>query len=222
MGNAICYIVGAGEDYGLDFLPEAQDLVIAADGGYQRLMDAGIHPDLVIGDFDSLGRVPVGDAVITLPTEKDVTDTWAAIRIGAEKGYRCFFLYGCTGGRFEHTLANIQTVADVTMDGMECCLFDREQIITGLSGGEMQFDAGCSGFLSVFAHTDVCTGVTLRGLKYELSQAELTNRFPLGVSNEFVGKTASVSVRTGTLILVFDRKIEMKKISKTPHSVDIS
>jgi len=207
MEKAICYIVGAGEDYGLDFQPEDQDLIIAADGGYQRLLDAGLQPDLVIGDFDSLGHVPNGESVIVLPTEKDVTDTWAAIRIGEEKGYARFFLYGCTGGRFDHTMANIQTVAEVTAKGMECRIVDQTQIITGLSDGTMEFSAERSGFISVFAHSDICTGVSIRGLKYELENAALTNRFPLGVSNEFTGKPGMVRVESGILILVFNREI---------------
>lgn len=212
MKKAICYIVGAGENYGLDFRPTEQDLVIAADGGYQCLLDAGIQPDLVIGDFDSLGHIPNVDSAIVLPTEKDVTDTWAAIRIGEEKGYTRFFLYGCTGGRFDHTMANIQTVADVTAKGMECRIVDRAQIITGLSAGSMEFGADCSGFVSVFSHTDSCNGVTIRGLKYELENASLTNRFPLGVSNEFVGKPGVVSVDSGVLILVFNRKIRKQML----------
>ena len=201
----ICYIVGAGEDYGLDFVPKEQDLVIAADGGYRVLTEAGIRPDLVIGDFDSLGAAPQEDQVITLPTVKDVTDTWAAIELGKKRGYRRFFLYGCTGGRFEHTVANMQTAAALAQDGMECRIFDKSQIITALSGGTMTFGADKSGFLSVFSHTDRCTGVTLKGLKYELEDAQFSNTFPLGVSNEFLGKPSAVTVETGIAILIFDR-----------------
>lgn len=206
--GGICYIIGAGEDYGLDFTPQEGDLVIAADGGLDRVKAAGIKPDLIIGDFDSLGRIPEEDHVVVLPTVKDVTDTWAAIELGKERGYRCFWLYGCTGGRFEHTLANIQTLANLASDGVECRMVDRTQIITALSCGTMEFGPQRTGFLSVFAHTDRCTGVTLKGLKYELEDAELTNRFPLGVSNEFLGKPASVTVGAGIAILVFARNEE--------------
>ncbi len=201
----ICYIVGAGEDYGLDFVPGEGDLVIAADGGLARLRKAGICPDLIIGDFDSLGHVPREDHVLVLPTVKDVTDTWAAIRQGQERGYSRFRLYGCTGGRIDHTIANIQTAAELAEQGMECRIVDKTQIITALSGGKMEFPPSCKGFLSVFSHTDVCRGVTLEGLKYELRDAELTNRFPLGVSNEFLGKPAAVTVEQGIAVLVYER-----------------
>lgn len=201
----ICYIVGAGEDCGLDFVPQPGDLVIAADGGYEKLQAAGIHPDLVIGDFDSLGAAPQEQNVITLPTVKDVTDTWAAVTLGQERGYREFRFYGCFGGRFDHTMANIQTLAHLAQQGMRGVLYSREQVITAISGETVTFDASCSGFFSVFSHTDRCTGVSLKGLKYELENAELSSLFPLGVSNEFLGKPSSVTIEEGIAILVMDR-----------------
>lgn len=203
--SGICYIVGAGENFGLDFIPTENDFVIAADGGYEVLTQSGICPNLVVGDFDSLGRIPKDENTVVLPTVKDVTDTWAAIELGKERGFTRFHLYGCTGGRFDHTLANIQTVAHVAEQGMECRLYSEHQVITALSGSTMTFDADRTGFFSLFAHTDTCKGVTIRGMKYELEEAELSNRFPLGVSNEFSGKESTVTVKEGIAIAVFDR-----------------
>ena len=206
MRRPICYVVGAGEDYGLDFVPREEDLVIAADAGYRRLKAAGLRPRLVVGDFETLGAPPEDEQVVTLPKIKDVTDTWAAIQLGLERGCRSFALYGCTGGRFEHTLANLQIVADLAARGMECQLVDRTQVITAVSNGTVNFGPERRGFVSVFAHSDLCTGVTIRGMKYELENGELTNRFPLGVSNEFLGVPSRVTIGKGTAILVFDRK----------------
>lgn len=205
MNTGICYIVGAGEIFSLDFQPTEQDIVIAADGGYRNLCQAGIRPNLVVGDFDSLGAAPQGEQVIVLPKVKDVTDTWAAIREGEARGFRQFFLYGCTGGRLDHTLANIQTAADVAARGMECKIYDKTQIITAICGGTLHFGTERTGFISVFSHSDRCTGVCIRGMKYELEQAELSNRFPLGVSNEFQGVPSEITIGTGTAILVYDR-----------------
>lgn len=202
----ICYIVGAGENYGLDFEKQPGDLLIAADGGYGAMEEAGLQADLVIGDFDSLGYRPGGEQTICLPTEKDVTDTWAAIEEGKKRGYRRFWLYGCTGGRIDHTMANFQTVAHLSQVGMEAVLVDREQVITALTDGSVHFGPEQQGFLSVFAHSDQCRGVTLEGLKYSLQDADLTNDFPLGVSNEFLGCASTVTVQTGTILLVYGRK----------------
>lgn len=204
--DKICYIVGAGEDCGLDFVPGRGDFVIGADGGYERLQKAGIQPDLIIGDFDSLGYTPREDQVIVLPTVKDVTDTWAAIEQARSRGYRVFHLYGCTGGRVEHTFANIQTAAALAERGERCLIFSKNQLITAIFGQKIVFSPKAQGFVSVFSHSDHCR-VSLKGLKYELENAELTNRFPLGVSNEFVGKEASICIESGVAVLVCDRKV---------------
>ena len=148
----ICYIVGAGEDYGLDFCPKDGDLILAADAGYLRLKAAGLRPQIVVGDFDTLGAPPEGEQMVTLPRIKDVTDTWAAIQLGLERGYRCFALYGCTGGRFEHTLANLQIVADLAARGMECQLVDRTQVITAVSNGTVNFGPERRGFVLSLIH----------------------------------------------------------------------
>lgn len=204
--SGICYIVGAGDNYGIDFKPKTEDLVIAADGGYAELLKAKIRPDLVIGDFDSLGYVPAEQQLIKLPTEKDDTDLWTAVEHGVAKGYDCFFLYGCTGGRVDHTLANIQIAASLAQRGKRCLIFDKTQIITAICNETLNFEASYAGYLTVLSYTDCCEGVTLKGLKYELTDAVMTNSHPLGVSNEFLGIPSSITVGCGTAILVYSRK----------------
>ena len=98
MEGPICYIVGAGTFYEEGFAPELGDFVIAADGGYQILLERGVTMDLVVGDFDSIGFRPDHPNVVDLPVEKDDTDMMAAIRLGRERGFRSFCLYGGTGG----------------------------------------------------------------------------------------------------------------------------
>lgn len=88
MEGPICYIVGAGTFYEEGFAPELGDFVIAADGGYQILLERGVTMDLVVGDFDSIGFRPDHPNVVDLPVEKDDTDMMAAIRLGRERGFR--------------------------------------------------------------------------------------------------------------------------------------
>ena len=105
-----CVIVGSGDFYGLDIELNEDDFIIAADGGYNELMKIGVKPDMLIGDFDSMGDGrPQLDNVISLPTKKDVTDMDAATMTGWGRGFREFHIFGGTGGqRFAHTIANIQ------------------------------------------------------------------------------------------------------------------
>lgn len=198
----ICYIVGAGECGKLDFIPDKSDMIIAADGGLRYLEKAGINPDVIIGDFDSLGINPEGENVIRLKPEKDITDMHAAVSIGLEKGYNKFKLYGALGGRIDHSLANIQLTASLSQRNIKAEICDKKSYITAITNGCIRFDSSRKGYISVFSHSDVSEGVSIDGLKYELNNSDLKNTFPLGVSNEFIGKPSEISVRSGTLIIV--------------------
>ncbi len=202
MEQGICYLIGAGTDTGLDFAPSAGDYVIAVDGGLRYLEKAGISPDLIIGDFDTLGYCPKGPNVIRLDTVKDDTDTLAALREGIRRGYSVFHLYGGTGGRIDHTIANLQLLAFLSREGRQGILHEGETVLTAITEGTLLLPPREAGYLSVFAYTDQAEGVSLQGLKYELTDACLSNTFPLGTSNEFVGTESSISVRKGTLLVV--------------------
>ena len=114
-----CYIVGAGDFTPRGFAPVPGDLVLAADGGYRALYSLGYMPDLLLGDFDSLGDLPLPPdlPVLRFPVRKDDTDTGLALRHGLDRGYRDFALYGCAGGRVDHLLANLQSMARVSRLG---------------------------------------------------------------------------------------------------------
>ena len=102
-----CVILCAGE-IASGILPlEAEDLLIAADGGYRHTQQLGLAPHIVLGDFDSLGFVPEGAQVH--PKEKDDTDAMLAVKLGLSKGYKEFYIYGgMDGPRVDHTMANFQ------------------------------------------------------------------------------------------------------------------
>lgn len=203
--NAVCYIVGAMPlEPQLVPRPKAGDLVIAADGGYAGLTQWGVMPDLVVGDFDSLGRVPEHPAVCQLPCEKDDTDTGHAIQLALERGYTRFVLLGCLGGRLDHTVANLQLLNDLAHRGASGLLVGNGQAAAAVTNGSICFPAEFRGFCSVFCLEGTAEGVTLEGLKYSMTDGQLTERFPLGVSNEFLGVPAQVSVTKGTLLLIWE------------------
>ena len=200
---SVCYVVGAGDCDSLPIVKKENDLIIAADGGLKHLEYSGIKPDIIIGDFDSFGAIPDGDNVIRLRPEKDVTDMYAAVEQGIAAGYRDFEIYGATGGRLDHTFANVQLAAYLAQKGFSHRIFGNGFGIVALNNSEIRFDSSMQGYISVFSHSDVCTGVTIENLKYELHGASLTNSFSLGVSNEFIGKESRISVENGTLIIIY-------------------
>lgn len=204
MEAGICYVVGAGEFCPRGLTPGPGDLVIAADGGFAALEGLGRSPDLVVGDFDSLGHRPDHPHVVALPVEKDDTDMHSAIRLGWERGYRAFRLYGGTGGRIDHTLANIQSLAWLASQRGRGWLVGPDWTATVLSdGGALTLEAGRQGTVSVFCLGDRAEGVDIQGLKYGLSDGVLTADYPLGVSNSFLGGESRVSVRRGKLLVLW-------------------
>lgn len=205
MKAGICYVVGAGENYGIDFTLHSNDYVIAADAGFQVLEQNGIKIDMVIGDFDTLNQVPAHPNVIVLNKEKDTTDMLSAVREGIKMGYEVFHIYCGTGGRVEHTIANMQLLTELSQSGRHGFLFGKDYVITAITNESVSFPKEASGYVSVFSHSDRSEGVFLKGLKYELKNAVLTNTYPLGVSNEFTGEESSISVANGTLMIVFPR-----------------
>lgn len=199
--KGICYIVGAGERTPISFKKTEEDLVVACDGGYLNLEKAGLTPDITIGDFDSLPTLPESGEIIQLNKEKDDTDVGAALNYALEKGYENFRLYCCTGGRLAHTLANIQCLASLARNGKRAFMYGKREIITALADGTLVFEK-CKGYISVFSAGNA-DGVTLKGLKYPLTDYRMTDSYPIGVSNEFISDTATVSVSKGTLIVCF-------------------
>lgn len=200
----ICHIVCAGGFDGFLKQPEAGDFVLAADGGYAHLQQLGMTPDGIIGDFDSLGYIPENAQVF--PVEKDDTDAMLAVKKGLELGYKVFFLYGCLEGpRLDHTVAIFQTLQYITSHGGTGYAIGKDVIVTVLQEGALEFAPDCTGIFSAFCMGKPAEGVTLEGLQYTLQEGLLTPEYPLGVSNHFVGKPARVSVKQGSLLLLWDR-----------------
>ena len=199
-----CVIFCAGEFDRPALPPEKDDYVIAADGGLKHTRMLGITPEEIIGDFDSLGYTPPGATVF--PVEKDDTDAMLAVRRGLALGYREFILYGALEGpRLDHTVANFQTLQFLADRDAAGYLVGKREIVTVVRNGSIAFPAGKRGNLSVFCMGPDARGVTERGLYYSLDNGTLTAGFPLGASNHFTGEPAEISVKDGSLLIIWDR-----------------
>ncbi len=199
-----CYIFGAG-DYGEMPCPapDWDGFVIAADGGCAKLAQWGIRPQLAVGDFDSLGRVPADVPVQQFPAEKDDSDMMLAVRAGLAHGCTRFLLYGGMGGRLDHTIANLHILDALARQGCAAFLLGADTVLTAVNCGVLRFSARHTGILSLFAWGGTATGVTLRGLRYPLTDGTLCCDRPIGLSNEFLGQEAAVCVQNGTLLALW-------------------
>lgn len=203
MGTCIVFCAA-----GFDALVEpvaSDDFIIAADGGFVHTQKLGITPDIILGDFDSLGYTP--DRANVFPVEKDDTDAMLAVRRGLQLGYRKFVLYGSLDGpRLDHTVANFQTLQFLADRDAAGYLVGSGQLVTVVKNGSLSFPAGMEGTISVFCMGKDAEGVTLEGLYYPLENGTLTAGFPLGVSNHFTEAAAAITVRNGSLLVVWDRQ----------------
>ena len=184
---------------------EKDDYIIAADGGLEHTRKLGIQPDEILGDFDSLGYIPEDSRVF--PVEKDDTDAMLAVRRGLEMGFREFLLYGSLDGpRLDHTVANFQTLQFLCDREAFGYLVGSRYLVTAVKNGTLRFPAGATGTVSVFCLGADARGVDLEGLYYPLQDGVLSAGFPLGVSNHFTGAEATVCVRDGSLLVMWDRE----------------
>ena len=198
-----CILFCAAEFDGLLFPIPENALVIAADGGLRHTQALGLQPDVILGDFDSLGYVP-GDSRV-FPVEKDDTDTMLAVKLALDRGCDFFVFYGALDGpRLDHTVANFQTLGYLATHGARGVLIGRDYIVTVLSAETIAFPETATGILSLF-----CMGasarVTTEGLQYPLDRGILTPDFPLGVSNHFQGREARITVHDGQVLALWDR-----------------
>ena len=200
-----CYIFAAGSYYGLVNRPSANDYVIAADGGYQWCLQEKITPQLLLGDFDSLSQIPKDIPVRTFPMQKDDTDTMLAIKTGLDLGYLEFHLYGCSGGRLDHTLANLQALVYLSKQNAKGFLYGKHETFTAIENGSILLSGQKQQLFSVFCFGPDATGVSIQGAEYPLSNATLTSSFPMGVSNQFLEGVVSIRVQNGCLLVGWER-----------------
>lgn len=199
-----CLIISGG-DFSPFTVPESA-YVIACDRGYAYSQSCGVRPDLVLGDFDSYsGELDPGIPVQKLPVEKDDTDTVSALRYALSRDFAEITLVCALGGRLDHTLANLQAAVFAAKRGASLRILGADTEILTLRAGTLRIPRREGWSLSVFAAEDRCRGVSISGAKYELHDAELTNDFPLGVSNEWAADEVEISLREGTLLIVLSR-----------------
>ena len=212
MEKLSCLIISGGRFAVVQDQILKADFVIACDSGLDHADRYGILPDIVLGDFDSLSdknkdRLSKGEfKIMRYPKEKDDTDTALAMKHALDLGCKDIRMVSVFGNRMDHSIANIQTAHYGAEHGAMIRMYDEDTEIIVFSGTEVTVTAREGYGLSVFALSDTCRGVSIKGTRYEIEEAELVNSFPLGQSNEFKGKEAVITVKEGTAMVVLSRQ----------------
>ncbi|MBQ9745706.1 MAG: thiamine diphosphokinase [Clostridia bacterium] len=185
----------------------AEDFVICADNSFASALAQGVKPQLIIGDFDTGAPVsfPESTEILRFPVEKDDADTMLCIKEAARRGFKNITVAGGLSGRLDHTFANIQMLAYAKARGLDVIVTDGENEIFLLSPGKFTLPRRQGFSLSVFSYGETARGISLRGVKYPLENGELTNLFPLGLSNEIVAEQAEISFKEGLLLIIISK-----------------
>jgi thiamine pyrophosphokinase len=186
------------------------DLVVAADGGARHALAAGIVPDLVVGDMDSLGEDPAqevgrcGASLQRYPVRKDKMDGHLAVLAAGEQGTTEADFLCATGGKpgaffaVPHILLTAERIglrSTLVADwGLMFVIEDRSRVVEGAARDSV----------SIFPFSGPARGVTLEGMSYPLENADLEPGETLGFHNELVGTEATVSVESGVLLVVHE------------------
>ena len=195
--------IGDYETVGAMLRPD--DYVIYCDCGLRHMDGLGAEPDLIVGDFDSYSNPEFDTETIVLPCEKDDTDTVFAVKEALRRGFEDFLLIGVVGERLDHTLGNVSILLMLDSAGKRASIIDdysEMEIVSDRSEKPCIIDDSYV-YFSLINISGTARGVTIRGAKYPLENAEITCEYQYGVSNEVLpGCTAEVSVGEGRLLLV--------------------
>lgn len=199
----VCGLI-AGSHYGM---------VIACDSGMEFFRRNGLYPDLIVGDFDSAKEASVRYfkeqpevLVEQFPAEKDWTDTELAVRKALELKPVHIDLVGATGSRLDHVLGNLQLLHMGLQHGTEIFLLDAHNRVRLIDhslviGREEQY----GDWISLIPYNCTVHGLTLRGMKYPLTDASLAPGVTLGISNEITEPQAQIRFSEGMLFVIESR-----------------
>ncbi|MGN1401711.1 MAG: thiamine diphosphokinase [Bacillus sp. (in: firmicutes)] len=198
------------------FLPDikripAPDIWVGVDKGVSTLLDLGIKPDAVFGDFDSIDeshRWILEDAdfpVHRYAAEKDDPDLALALDWACKKEPDLIRIFGNTGGRMDHTLGGIQLLIsdNVLNSRTTVCLLDSQNVIFASKSGVHTIEKDRNfKYISFFPMGGEVTGLTLKGFRYPLDNHRLPVGSTLCISNELISEIGTYSFDTGILLVV--------------------
>lgn len=182
--------------------------VICADSGYLYAQKISVKPDIIIGDYDSLGFIPEDiNERFVYPQEKDDTDLMLAVKEALNRGFKQIDIYGAFGGRFDHLYSNVQALAFIAEKQAVGSLISEFEVVTLLNPGKYEFKYKEGFSFSLFSFSNEVKGLTINGVKYITDNITLSNYFPLGISNIIIKEKADISFESGKLLVVQSKMI---------------
>ena len=203
--TAYIYLGGSTRPEGIEETPTKEDLVIAADSGFENAKALGVSPSVALGDFDSYDEALIPDDVkkIPFPPKKDFTDSQLAVEYAIEQGCTRIYLIGGMSGRLDHTLSNLAILENLWARKIRCIMTDGYNRVRFLrNDSEILLRSPHFRYFGLLAADEKVRGVEIEGCKYPLKRATLCRTSQFAVSNEIEGNCAFLSVRRGGLWIV--------------------
>jgi thiamine pyrophosphokinase len=198
MKTALIILNGECKDY--TFLKELSiktDYIICADGGYNHAMNAGITPDLILGDFDSsIFPENVSAEIKVYPVKKDMTDGEIAINEAKSRGFNKIILTCALGGRQDHTLANLMLLD-------ENIIISEKTEEVNLTSKDFYLNVPVNTIFSIIPVEK--SNISINGAVYSLENKDVMWGSSLTLSNVSSSETVEIKVKYGK-ILIFVNK----------------
>lgn len=197
-----CLIICGGEACLITGYEDAE-YIIACDKGYLYAKEQGIPVDIVLGDFDSYeGELEESVQRKSYPKEKDDTDTMLDLKLAVSRGYHTIKLCCALGGRLDHLYGNIQAAVWAAVKGAIVMMESKQEELLVMGAGTVTLPRKEGHSLSLFSPAGERTVLSVSGVKYPLERGVLSSSFPLGVSNEWAGEQADITVEQGILLVI--------------------
>ncbi|AZR72950.1 thiamine pyrophosphokinase [Anoxybacter fermentans] len=190
------------------------DTLICADGGAKFALQLGLKPDRIFGDLDSINPdvkeryEKMGIEFVLFPAEKDKTDTHLILDYLIAEGYKEVFVGGAFGGRPDHFMGNLVLLNYGHQYGVKVKLVSPTVEIQILEG-ELVIEGHKGDTFSLIPVDHVVRGVTLKGFKYSLTDAEIFRESTLAISNIIVSDQARVKIKEGRAFLFIISRSEV-------------
>jgi len=184
--------------------PKEGDLTVAADSGWHNALLLGITPQVLLGDFDSIGKedLPQAEEILQVPAEKDRTDTQLAVDLALSRGADDVVIIGGLSGRLDHTQSNLGVLEALSERHVHAIMEDGFNRVRFLHNTGVLIARSAYTYLSVLAADRIVKGVSVEGCKYPLKNARLARGCGFAISNEITGNCALVEVRRGGVYVI--------------------
>ena len=201
---AFIYVGGEISPKNIMRKPKENDIIIAADSGFLNAEKCGVMPTVAVGDFDSMDEkfIPKGVERVTVPSEKDFTDTQLAVDVALERGASEIVIIGGLSGRLDHTLSNMGILRMLDAKRVYASAEDGKNRIRYIKNSNTLIARSGYKYLSVIVDGDIAKGVSVDGCKYPLNNATLKSDNQYAISNEIEKNLALITVKKGALFII--------------------